>query len=80
MRNRENDDVCIVDSIENTKWKPPRNGAPSIPIDRLVLQRILYDPIKDGVNLSNKLAPESGHLPLVPSRSLPQVAFGLSSY
>jgi hypothetical protein len=80
MRYCENDDVCIVDSVENTIWKPPRNGSPSIPIDHLVLQRILYDPNKHGVNLSNKLATESGHLPLVPSRGLPQVTFGLSSY
>jgi hypothetical protein len=47
---------------------------------RIELQGILYDPIKNGVNLSNKLAPKSRHLPLVPSRGLPQVALGLSSY
>jgi hypothetical protein len=80
VHHRENDDLRIVDSVENTKWKSPRNGATSIPIDHLVLQGILYDPIKHGVNLSNKLAPKSGHLPLVPSRGLPQVTFSLSSY
>jgi hypothetical protein len=58
VRHRENDNVCIIDSVENTKWKSPRYGTPSIPIDHLVLQGILYDPIKHGVHLSNKLAPQ----------------------
>lgn len=80
MRYCEDDDVGIVDSVENSIWKSPGHCSPSIPIDHLVLQRILYDPIKHGVNLSNKLATESRHLPRVPSRGLAQVAFGLSSY
>jgi hypothetical protein len=73
MRYCEDDDVLIVDSVENSIWKSPGNGSPSIPICHLVLQRILYDPNKHGVNLTNKLPTEAGHLPLVPSRGLPQV-------
>lgn len=71
--------VRVVDAVENTKWKSTCHGSTRAPIDHLVLQRILQDPIEHGVNLSNKLAPESDHLSLVPSRCLPQVTLGLSS-
>lgn len=79
MRNCENNNVCIVDSVEDTIRKPLRNCSPSVSINDLVLQRILDDPTERRVNLSNKLATEPFHLSLVPSRSLPHVRLRLTS-
>lgn len=80
VRYCENYYVCIVDAVENTKWKSSCHRAAYVSIDQLILQRILQDPIQHGVNLSNKLAPESDDLSFVPSRRFPQVTLSLSSY
>jgi len=39
----ENYYVCIVDAVENTKWKSSCHGSASVPIDNVVLQGILLD-------------------------------------
>lgn len=77
--NRKDYDVVLLDSVEDAVWKPARWSPTGIAVDRLVLERILDNPIEDSVNLRDKLAPQAGKLPFVPSSCPTQVSLGLTS-
>jgi hypothetical protein len=77
--NREDHDVALLDSVEDAVWKPARWSPTSIAVDRLVLKRILGNPVEDSVNFCDKLAPQAWELSFVPSSCATQVSLGLTS-
>ncbi len=77
--NRKYHDVALLDSVEDSIWKPARWSPTNIAVDRLVLKRILGNAVEDSVNLCDKLAPQAWELSFVPSSRTTQVSLGLAS-